>query len=158
MNVLRRGVAAAAVVGMLQLVAAGPAAATGTATCVPLPGSTPAAGADLDGDGTEDVRLPAISDVELCAGANVVLAEPVTIEREQCGGFGSCMRYYVTYEVSGYAQKDVTFCYSADGTRVCTATDPAPIPVDLVSPQTMCFGWDLRGGYPCPSGGPVELG
>lgn len=139
----------------MQLVAASPAAAA--TACVPLAASTPGLTADVDGDGTDDVTVPALSGATLCVGANVVLSGPPTIEREQCGGFGSCMTYYVTYELTGYAEADATLCYTADGVPTCASIDLARVPLDLVRPQTMCFGWDLRGGFPCPSGQPIEV-
>lgn len=157
MTVLKRGVAAAAVVAaMAQLLLVGPAAAA-TGTCQALPGSTPAAGADVDGDGTEDARLPEVSGVTLCVGADVVLSGPPTIDREQCGGFGSCMTYWVNYELTGYVDAGATLCYSVDGTQRCSSTNLARIPLDLVAPGRMCIGYDLRGGFPCPNGGPIEL-
>lgn len=157
MNVLKRGVAAAAVVAaMAQLLLAGPAAAA-TSACQDVPTSTPAVAADLDGDGVDDVRVPAVSRVTLCVGADVVLSGPPTIEREQCGGLGSCMRYWVDYELTGSAHAGAMFCYTADGADLCSWTNLARVPLDLVEPGRMCFGWDLRGGYPCPGGAPIEL-
>lgn len=148
---LRTSVGAAAAVGMVvAMLGAGSAQATGTGTCVPLPGNTPAVGVDLDGDGVDDARLPAVSDVTLCVGADVVLEGLPTIEREQCGGLGSCMRYWIEYDITGYAHTGVTLCYAADGVGTCTVADPGPVPLDLLKPRRMCVGWDLRGGSPCP--------
>lgn len=148
---LKRNLAVAAAVGMIvAMLGAGPAAATGTATCVPLPTSTPAVGADLDGDGVDDVRVPSVTNVTLCAGADVVLSGLPTIEREQCGGLGSCMIYWIEYSITGYADTGVTLCYTADGVQTCAAVDPGPVPLDLLQSQRVCVGWDLRGGWPCP--------
>lgn len=151
MNVFKRGVAAAAVAGaILQLGVAGPAAAT-TWVCQDLPVSTPGVVADLDGDGTADARLPAVTDVTLCAGAGVVFEDPVTIEREQCGGLGSCMRYFVSYRVTAYPEAGVAYCYTADGTQTCGSHELVHSH-DPVEPGTMCIGYDLRGGDPCTEG------
>lgn len=159
MRLPQRGVAAAAaVVAALSPLGAVPATAA-PGTCLVLPVDTPAAEGDLDGDGSRDVRLPAVSDVSLCAGADVVLGGLPTIEREQCGGFGSCMTYYVSYSLTGYAETGATLCYSVDGIQTCYSTDIPPISFDrILAPRRICFGWDLRGGFPCPNGQPIEVG
>jgi hypothetical protein len=157
MRLLDRGVAVAAAAGCVaSLFVSGPAGAAST-TCVALPVSTPSLGADLDGDGADDVRVPGVSEASLCVGADVVLGGLPTIEREQCGGFGSCMTYYVSYALTGYADVGATFCYTAGGVQTCAATDLPRIPLDFLSPRRICTGWDLRGGFPCPSGQPIEI-
>lgn len=96
-----------------------------------------------------------VSDVTLCAGADVVLVSPPTIEREQCGGFGSCMMFFVDYEVRGQAAASVSLCYTFEGQHVCSiASVPTPI-VEPVAPGRACIGYDLRGGFPC--GAPITF-
>lgn len=157
MRLVYRGVVLAAAAGLVaSLFATGPAAAA-SVTCQAVPVSTPSLEADLDGDGVDDVRVPAVSDATLCVGADVVLGGLPTIEREQCGGFGSCMTYYVSYALTGYAHTGATFCYTADGAQMCAATDLPRIPFDFLSPRRICIGYDLRGGFPCPNGQPIEI-
>lgn len=157
MRLLDRGIAVAAVAGFAaSLFVSGPAAAAPT-TCVAFPVSTPSLAADLDGDGVDDARVPAVSDASLCVGADVVLGGLPTIEREQCGGFGSCMIYRVSYGLTGYAETGATFCYTSDATQTCTSTDLPRVPLDFLSPRRICTGWDLRGGFPCPGGQPIEI-
>lgn len=96
-----------------------------------------------------------VSDVTLCAGADVVLGSPPAIEREQCGGFGSCMMFFVDYEVRGQAAATLSLCYTFEGQRVCsTASVPTPV-VEPVPPGRACTGYDLRGGFPC--GAPITF-
>lgn len=80
----------------------------------------------------------------LCVGADVVLTETPTIESEQCGGFGSCMKYYVNYGLQGYVDVGASICYTVGGHRTCSATDIPRLIIDLVESGRMCVGYDLR--------------
>ncbi|HEV2755101.1 MAG TPA: hypothetical protein VG318_04915 [Actinomycetota bacterium] len=153
-----RAAAMGAAVAALSSSFASPASAAPSTCHVLLAGPTPSAEVDLDADGSRDVRVPSVTNVTLCAGADVVLTDTPEIEREQCGGFGSCMAYYVDYGMSGYAETGVTLCYTADGMETCIATDLPRVPLDVLQPGTMCIGYDLRGGFPCPNGGPIDFG
>jgi hypothetical protein len=146
---------AAAVAALLPLAAVAPASAaeTGAPTCQTLlAGPTPSAEVDTNGDGNPELRLPSVTDVGICVGADVVLTESPTIEREQCGGLGSCMAFHISYGLSGYVDTSVTFCYTIDGHANCGQTNIRPIPLDVIQGGRMCVGYDLRGGFPCSNG------
>lgn len=140
---------AAAAIALFPLLFAAPAAGAAADQCVSLPaGPTPAVAVDLDG-GDPEVYVPSIDGVTACFAPEVVLPDAPVIEREQCGGFGSCMKYYIAYSSRTYVVPGVSVCYSADGVPVCSTTDPLGFVVEPVEPGVMCVGYDLRGGNPC---------
>jgi hypothetical protein len=158
----RRGVAViGALVALFALVLAGPASAeedsSPTNCLLLLAGPTPSVEIDTNDDGVPEVRVQSISNVTVCAGADVVFTDSPTIRSEQCGPFASCMAFRIHYGLSGYAQTGVQFCYSADGSPNCTYMPPLRIPFDFLAPGNMCVGYDLRGGFPCSGGQPISF-
>lgn len=149
---------ATALATLFSLALAAPASAQAPPACIQLP-NVPAEDVDVDGDGIPDVRMPLVSNIGLCVGADVVLTESPSIDREQCGGFGSCMAYYVSYGLAGYVDTNVTFCFTIGEHANCAVSKVPRVPIHSIAPAgTMCFGWDLRGGFPCPNGGPIDFG
>lgn len=133
---------------LLPLTSVAPAAAA-AAQCVTLPvGPTPEIAIHTTGPDPE-VHVQSVSDVTLCVDSNVVLSDAPTIEREQCGGFGSCMKYYVGYSVRGSAEATATLCYVHGGQQTCHSVPLPPVVADAVQPGQTCVGYDLRGGDPC---------
>lgn len=146
---------ATAVAALFPLLLASPASAADVApgTChVLLAGPTPAVEVDTNEDGNPEVRVPSVTNVGVCLGADVVLTEVPTIDSEQCGGFASCMAFHISIGLRGYVDTDVLFCYSLDLREICGTTTIAPIPFEPMETRRMCVGYDLRGGSPCSNG------
>lgn len=148
-------VAAAAVV--LPLVVAVPASASPTTCQVLLAGPTPSVEVDTNNDGNPEVRVPSVTNVRLCVGADVVLTDQPSFSSEPCSSFARCMRFYVHYGLSGYAETDVLFCYTVDGSEVCGQTVPIRVPINFIQGGTMCVGYDLGGGFPCSGGQAISF-
>lgn len=95
------------------------------------------------------VYVPPVSDVTLCVGADVVLPSSPTIEREQCGGFGSCMKYFIGHDLRVSVEAGASLCYTSGGLQTCHPVTVPPASVTPVEPGVTCVGYDLRGGDPC---------
>lgn len=134
---------------LLPLAGAAPATAAPSQCQVLTEGPTPGIAVDLDGDGNPELHVPSLSDVTLCVGPEVVLPNAAVVDREQCGGFGSCMKYYVAYDLTGYVHTGASLCYTSGGRQTCTSV-PSVV-VQPAGPGVMCIGYDLRepGGNPC---------
>lgn len=134
----------------VPLLVASPASAAPMECHVLLYGPTPSAEVDTDYDGNPEVRVRSIRDVTLCVGADVVLTDAPSFWSEPCGEWGSCTRFFVHYGLSGYAEADVQFCFTLDGSPICDNVRPMRVPVaGVVQPRTMCVGYDLGGQSPC---------
>lgn len=150
---MRRAVAlVAAVTAAMSIVAAAPASADALDCHLVLSGPTPAAEVDTNNDGYPEVRVPSVSNVTLCVGADVVLTDSPSFWSEPCSEWGTCTRFLVHYGLSGYAETGVQLCYAVDGSTICSRTRPVRVPLDAVSGGTICFGYDLAGGSPCGNG------
>lgn len=149
----RAAAVAAAIAALFPLLLSAPASAAevgAPSTCTTLvQGPTPSVEADIDGDGQADYRVPSFSNVGVCVGADVVLTQVPTVETEPCGFWASCMAFHFTVGLSGYADTDVLFCYTVDGSEICGTTTISPIPFDVLETRRMCVGYDFRGGSPC---------
>lgn len=138
----------AAAAAVLPLVVASPASA-GTSCHLVLAGPTPSAEVDTNNDGNPEVRVPSVSNVELCVGADIVLTDQPQFWSEPCGEWGSCTRFFVHYGLAGYAETDVQLCYEVDDAQLCHRHLGFRAPLDFLAGGTMCFGYDLAGEYPC---------
>lgn len=147
----RRGAALVlAAAAVLSLVVASPASAAPLQCHVLLYGPTPSVEVDTNNDGNPEVRVQSVSDATLCVGADVVLTDAPSFWIEPCGEWGSCNRFMVHYGLSGYAQTDVQFCYTLDGSQICSRSLGVTVPIEgIIQPGTMCVGYDLGGGRPC---------
>ena len=135
---------------LLLLLAAPSPAVAAPSTCQSLlPASTPSVIADVDGDGNPDATVPAVTDVTLCVGADVVLTETPGVSGEQCAEWATCWRFYVDYHLTGYAAAGMQVCYTAGGVQNCTRMAPLRVPLDRFEGGTVCIGVDLAGGRPC---------
>ena len=141
----------------LPLMVASPASAEAANCLVLLQGPTPSAEVDLENDGNPEVRVPSVTDVTLCVGADVVLTDAPNVWTEPCGELGSCMRFLVHYGLSGYAETGASFCYTADGSTICGETRDIRVPLDFLAGGTICVGYDLFGGHPCSGGQPIAF-
>lgn len=152
MRSTKRRIAAviAAAATVLPLVVAAPASADAMECHVVLYGPTPSAEIDTNYDGNPEVRVPSFRDVTLCVGADVELTDQPDFWSEACSEWGRCTRFFVHYGLSGYAETQVQFCYTVDGRQICGKGEPIKVPVDAIGGGTMCFGYDLDGGRPCP--------
>ena len=142
----------AASVVAISLVAAAPASADAMECHVLVPGPTPSAEVDTNNDGNPEVRVPSFRDVTLCVSANIQLTDRPDFWSEPCGEWGRCMRFFVHYGLSGYAEGHAMFCYTVDGNQVCGETRQIRVPVDFIQGGTICAGYNLDGGPVCSGG------
>jgi hypothetical protein len=146
-----------AAAALFALVVAAPASAAAPQCHLLLSGPTPSVEVDTNDDGVPEVRVPSVTNVTLCVGADVVLTRTPSIETVPCGEFASCMAFYVDYGLSGYAEAGVKFCYTVDGTETCGQTVPVRVPLNFLRPGRICVGYDLGGGFPCSGGQAVSF-
>lgn len=110
-GIIRRAVSsvtATSLIASLVFLTASPAAAD---ACVPVPGQTVPVGADIDGDGQDDVYIPAISNIQVCA--EVVGGYGITLPTVgSCGP--SCTYVKVYADFGGDADLILTISYAAD--------------------------------------------
>lgn len=146
---------ATAVAALFPLLLAAPASAADAAspTChLLLAGPTPSVEVDTNEDGNPEVRVPSLTNVSVCLGADVVLTETPTIDSAPCGAFPSCMAFHIGIGLRGYVDTDVLFCYTADGSQTCGTTTFEPIPFEPMESRRICVGYDFGGGSPCSNG------
>lgn len=141
----------AAAAALLPLVVASPASA-GESCYLVLSGPTPSAEVDTNNDGNPEVRVPSVSNVTLCVGADIVLYDQPSLTSEPCSEWGTCTRFLLHYGLAGYSEVDAELCFERDGSLICQRTRPVRVPLDFLAGGTICFGYDLGGGRPCANG------
>lgn len=148
-----------AVLGALALVAAAlpmtmasPAYAAGT-NCQYYPGPTPAAEADINGDGQVDVRVPSFTNISVCAQTDAFL-EGQQLRWEMCDWFSPfCWALYVHPQAGVTVDTGLEVCRTADlGTPTCTVVDQTAWTIWTPDAPVMCIGFDIGGGSPCTQG------
>jgi hypothetical protein len=127
-----------------------------TLVCQTLVESTPGVRADVDGDGNPDVVVPVLSDVTLCAEAEVsTVTHPVTTDSCFIGWHPTCIAVYIRLippDVDG----GVELCATIEGQgRTCRVVDLAKLGRPFAE-RIVCVGFDLHGNHPC-SGSEVAL-
>jgi hypothetical protein len=117
-------------------------------------GPSPSAEVDLNDDGNPEVRVPSLSNVSVCAHADVLVhGEPLRVEN--CSGwFGvNCWRVYVHAQAGVTVGSGLEICRSVDGgPQTCTTIDQAPWTYYTPDVNRICIGIDLNGGFPCSGG------
>lgn len=141
----------AAVVAAIPVVMA-PTPALAADYCEYFAGPTPAAEADLDGDGNPDVRVPSVSNVSLCAQDDVfVHGQPARLQ--MCDWFSPfCWALYVHLQAGVTVDGDLRLCRSLDGVPTCSTVDVTPTTIWTPDVNTICIGFDIEGGSPCSHG------
>lgn len=146
-------VAALALAAAVLPAAAGLSAAHATTYCEYFAGPTPSAEIDTNNDGNPEVRVPSLSNVSVCAQADVfVTGEQLRIEN--CSWWGiSCWRIYVHAQAGVYLDSGLAVCRSVDGgPQTCSTVDVGPWGYETPPVNRICIGIDLNGGFPCSSG------
>ncbi|HEX2295877.1 MAG TPA: hypothetical protein VHN37_11265 [Actinomycetota bacterium] len=117
-----------------------------------VPGPTPSVEIDKDNDGNPEVRVPSLSNVNLCVWGDVQLDDSPNWWSEPCNRQGTCQRVFIHYALSGEASAQAQLCFSVDGVPSCGTTTPIRIPLDFIKGGTACIGVDAGGGSPCGGG------
>lgn len=133
--------------------AAGLSPAHAATHCEYFSGPTPSAEIDINNDGNPEVRVPSLSNVSVCAQADVfVHGEPLRVEN--CGWFGvNCWRILIHPQAGATIDSGVVVCRSVDGgPQVCSTVHVGPWTYMTPDQDTICIGIDLNGGFPCSGG------
>lgn len=138
--------------------AAGLAPAHAEAYCQYFEGPTPSAEVDLENDGNPEVRVPSLSNVSVCAQADVLVhGEPLRVER--CDWLIDCWRILVHPQAGVTIYSGLEVCRSVDGgLPTCSTVNVGPWHYETPPANTICIGIHLRGGYPCGDESLIVLG
>lgn len=149
----RLTVVAALALAVAALPAAGGfAPATASTYCEYVSGPTPSVEVDLQNDQNPEVRVPSLSNIAVCAQADV-FATGQPVRAEFCEWFVSdCIRVYVHLQAGVSAYSGLSVCRAVDGAYSCSNADVGPWSYTTPDMDTICIGIDLNGGYPCSSG------
>lgn len=145
------------VVAALALAAAALPAASGFAPaqastyCQGFAGPTPSVEVDINNDQNPEVRVPSLSNVSVCAQADVfVTGNPVRVER--CDWMFNCWAVYVHLQAGVTVDSGLSLCRAIDGSYSCANADIGPWSYTTPDMDTICIGIDLNGQYPCSGG------
>lgn len=145
-------IAALALAAAALPAAGGFASAQASTYCEYFGGPTPSIEVDLENDQNPEVRVPSLSNVSVCAQADVfVTGNPIRVE--PCNWeFTDCWRVLVHVQAGVTVDSGLSLCRAIDGAYSCANADVGPWSYTTPDVDTICIGVDLGGGGACSGG------